>query len=89
MGKIRGQSRVTSSIKGVLVDFPTPILPNIGKELTREALIDLHQLISVNAESVASNLGGGRHRHLTLTMTYKVYMEQMGYAFVPPHNPVN
>ena len=46
-------------------------------------------MISGNAASVASNLGGGRHGHLTLTMTSKDYMEQTGFAFVPPHNPGN
>ena len=38
---------------------------------------------------MASNLKGGRNRHLALTMDMKEYMEQPGYAFVPPHNPSN
>ena len=46
----------TSSSEGVLADFPTPILPKIGGEPTKEALIKLHQLISGNVASVASNL---------------------------------
>ena len=79
----------TSIIERVFAGFLTPILPNIGREPTREALIDLHQLISGNAALVALNLGGGRSRHLTLTMTDKEYIEQTGYAFVPPHNPGN
>ena len=56
----------TSSIEGVLTDFSAPILPKIGGELTREVLINLHRLVSGN---VASNLRGGRHGHLALTMT--------------------
>ena len=48
-----------SSIEGVLTYFLTPVLPNIDGEPTREGLIDIHQLISVNAASVALNLGGG------------------------------
>ena len=39
-----------------------------------------------NAASVASNLRGGRHGHLALTITAEDYMEQTGFAFVPPHN---
>ena len=39
--------------------------------------------------SVASNLVGGRHGNLALTMTKEEYLSQTGYAFVPPHNPVN
>ena len=77
----------TSNTKGVLTDFPTPILPKIGGEPTREGLIDIHRLISGNAASVALNFGGGRHGHLALMMTAEEYMEQTGFIFVPPHNP--
>ena len=76
----------TSSIEGVLADFLTPILPNIGREPTREGPINLQQLISGNAASMSPNLGGGRHRHLALTMTSKYYASQGGFAFVPLHN---
>ena len=75
-----------SSVEGVLANFPTPILPNIGGEPTREVLIEIHRLISGNAASVALNIGGGRHGHLALTMTAEEYTEQTGFAFVPPHN---
>ena len=61
----------TSSVKGVLVDFPTPILPKIGGEPTRDALIGLQILVSGNVASVASNLGGGGNGHLTLMITSK------------------
>ena len=59
----------TRSVEGVIADFLTPILPNIGGKLTREGLINLNRLISENEASVASNLRRGRHGHLTLTMT--------------------
>ena len=55
--------------------------------MTIESLINLNILISGNAVSVVLNLGGGRNGHLTLTMTDKEYTTQMGYLFVPPHNP--
>ena len=61
----------TTSVKGVLTDFPTSILPRIDREPTREVLVKLHQLISGNAESVSSNLRGCRHGHLALTITIK------------------
>ena len=79
----------TSSVKGFLVDFLTPILTKIGGEPTRESMIDLHQLVSGNAASVASNPGGGWHRHLALRMTSEEYMAQTGCAFVPPNDPGN
>ena len=50
----------TSNIKGVLADFLTPLLPKIIIEPSRDVLIELHQLLSSNAASFASNLGGGR-----------------------------
>ena len=79
----------TISVEGVLAYFPTPIIPKIDGERTREGFIKIHQLISENAASVASNLGGGQHGHLTLTMTAGEYMEQTGFAFVQMHNPDN
>ena len=75
--------------KVVLADFPTPILPKICGEPTRELLINIYIFISRSTASAASNLRGGRHRHLMLAMTAKEYMEQTGYAFVLPHNPGN
>ena len=61
----------TSSVEGVLEEFLTSILPKISGEPTREGLIEIHILISGNAASMASNLGGGRHKHLLLKMTAK------------------
>ena len=75
----------TSSFEGVLSDFPTPILPKIDREPTIEGLINLHQLISENAASVASNLGGGGQEHLAMTMTVEEYRSQTVFAFVPLH----
>ena len=69
----------TSSFEGVLTDFLTPILPKINVEPTREGLIDLHWLVIENTVSVVPNLGGGRHRHIVLTMTAKEYRSQTGF----------
>ena len=77
----------TSSFELFLADFPTSIIPNIGGETTREALIYLHQLVRANTASVASNLGEGHHGHLALQIPGKEYTAQMGYTFVPPQNP--
>ena len=77
----------TIDVEGFLAKFPTPVLPKIGGELTRESLIDLHQMFSENVASVDSNLGGYQNGHLALTMTGEEYTTHTGYAFVPPHNP--
>ena len=52
-----------------------------------EALIDIHFIISPNAESSVSNLGGVRHGHLALTMAADDYLTHMEHTFIPPHNP--
>ena len=78
----------TSSIEGVLADFLTPILPNIDVKPTIEGLVNTHQLIRGDVELVSSNLGGGQHGHLALTMTSKDYSAWTGFVFVPPQNLV-
>ena len=50
-------------------------------------MINPYRLISGNAASVMSNLGGGWHGLITLTTAAEEYMDQTGYAFVPPKNP--
>lgn len=65
---------IANIIKGFLVYFPTPIIPKIIGEPTRESLINIHQLISGNAYSVASNLKGGWHGHLALTISAEEYL---------------
>ena len=79
----------TSTAEGVLADFLTPMLPNIGGEPTIEALIKLHMLISRNVASMIYDLRGGLHRHLTLTMTVYYYIVQKGYTFLSYHNHGN
>ena len=77
------------SVKGVLAYFLAPILLKIDREPTREGLIDIHQLVRGNLVYVASNLRGGQHIHLALTMTAKEYRAQTRFVFVPPHSPDN
>ena len=63
----------TSNVEGVLADFMITILLNIRGKLTREGLIETQQLVSGNAVSVLSNLEGGWHIHLSLTITSTDY----------------
>ena len=46
-----------------------PIIPNIIGELTRECLIYIQGRVSGNVASVVSNIRGGGHVNLALTMT--------------------
>ena len=79
----------TTSVEGVMTEFPTPILPKIAREPTREALIELNRLLSSNAASVTYNLRGGIYAHLELAMAVDYYLIHMGHDFVLPHNTGN
>ena len=72
-------SGTTRSIAVVHADFLTPVLPKISRETKREALIEVHWLISGNTTSMELNLGVGRQRHLVLTMTTEDFMLHTGY----------
>ena len=80
-------SVATYSFEGILADFLTSILPKIVREPTREAIINLHRLISGNALSGKSNLVEGHHGQLELMMTAEDYLSQTFHVFVAPHNP--
>ena len=79
----------TSRIDRVLTDFLTPNITNIFREPTRESLNDINCILRSNAASISSNLGGGHHDHLALTMAAGEYLSQTRHMFIPPHNPGN
>ena len=78
-----GETRI---VDWILADFLTTILPNIVGEPTRESIIELHQIIISKAAYIASNLGGGLHGRLELTMDVENYLAQTVHTFAPPHN---
>lgn len=67
--------------------FPTPILPKIGGEPTREPILNIHRLLCQNASAIPTSLGGGNHGHLALTLNNAEYQFRTGNAFVAPVNP--
>ena len=79
----------TASVEEVLLDFLTHFLTKIGGEPTREGIIEIHWLVSGNAASVLSNLIGGRHGHLALTITSKDYAAYTSFVFILLHNSGN
>ena len=78
----------TISMKRVLVDLLTPIIPMIVRETTREVLINFHYILILNRASAASRLGGGQHRHLVLSISTEDYLTQTAQSLVPSHNTV-
>lgn len=79
----------------VTSNFPNPVLTPIGTTTVKPNWTSLHLLqreINANASSIYSNLGGGLHGHLTLTIDANAYLALAGVAFAvpiaPPDDPV-
>ena len=78
------QANTTADIMGA---FPNPSLTPIIGLPTYAAIAELHLLLNQNAASVDSDLGGGQHGHLALTVSAAVYATISAIPFVAPINP--
>ena len=67
--------------------MPHPTLPKIHGVPTYESIADLHRRLNENAASVQTNLGGGRHGYLALTISAQKYNQVTGHGFVIPADP--
>ena len=56
-------------------------------EPTYETIHTIHALLKANAASVSSELGGGAHGLLGLTLANTTYTPLAGVAFTRPANP--
>ena len=63
----------TKIFEGVLTDLPTPILPKVFRKLMSEDPIKLRRMLISKSVFVASKIGLGCYRHLTLTMCTEDY----------------
>ena len=71
----------------ILDSFPYPMITTIRGEPNYETIRDLQRKLSANAASVPSNLGGGQHGYLALTVKPEVYFNLTGNIFTPPTDP--
>jgi len=78
------QANTTADIMGA---FPSPSLSPIIGLPTYAAIAELHPLLNQNVASVDSDLGGGQHGHLALTVSTAVYATISVVLFVAPVNP--
>jgi hypothetical protein len=77
-------------ITPVAANFPFPVLTPFASDLqppTHATLQVLQRELNANAMSVHSNNGGGRHGHLTLTVTPERYNDITQAAFPVPIAP--
>ena len=70
-----------------LEDAPYPVIPKIKGALTRELIQEVEKMIQANAASFPSELGGGAHGYLGLTMDNTEYLAATRHNFVLHTNP--
>jgi hypothetical protein len=71
----------------LIAGFQHSSLPKLTGEPTFEDLKVIRRLLNINAMSVASYEGGGRHGHLRIIMTNKEYFAVAVDVFPVPNNP--
>ena len=71
----------------VKLNFPFPIIPKNPGLPTYKVISEVHSKGKANAASIASELGGGSHGLLGLTLSTATYLQLTGNAFVRPINP--
>ena len=67
--------------------FPFLHIIKVEGQPTYETIEELNSQLNANTASVQSNLGGGAHGHLLLTVLYTVFTTLSATLFVIPVNP--
>ena len=67
--------------------FPQPVLTKIDGKPSYDTLNIVNDELSANAASVHTELGGGSHGYLAITVSPTVYATLSATAFVPPTLP--
>jgi hypothetical protein len=76
-----------STPEELIAGLPHSSLPKVTGEPTSEGLKIIRRLLNINAMSVASYEGGGRHGHLGIIMTNEEYFAIADDVFPVPNNP--
>ena len=78
---------MTSTVEKIVDKFPYPTLTPIAGVPDYEALAELHTQSNSNSSSIQSNLGGGNHGLLAITLEPAVLNTLSATPFVIPVNP--
>ena len=73
--------------ENIKTNFPFPILPRRPALHNCTIINEVHFKGKLNSSSVASELGGGSHGYLWITLSPAMYLQLMGYNFLRPENP--
>eukprot|EP00957_Ditylum_brightwellii_P004711 358270-Ditylum_brightwellii.AAC.1 len=78
---------MTSPNSTVMDHFLVKDIPRQAGMPTWESVWAIHLNLNANAASVPSDLGGGAHSHLGLTIRGALYQTLTSHAFARPANP--
>jgi hypothetical protein len=67
--------------------FPFQTSPKVNGQPTYETITTIHSKLKVNATTIPTPLGGGRHGHLGLILPNTTYKEITNAVFECPANP--
>ena len=78
---------MTTIIKKIIVEgFPYPTISKIIGLPTYKTISDTHEMLNTNSSSIQSNLGGGSHGNLSLTVTNAVFNTLLSSLLTPVQN---
>ena len=78
---------MASTVEKIVENFPYPTLTPIAGVPDYEALAELHTQANSNSSSIQTNLGGGNHGLLAITLEPAVLNTLTAIPFVTPVNP--
>ena len=76
-----------TSVDATVEGFPTPSLPKHAVNTDYAAIKEVHKILTVNAASVESDLGGCQNGYLRIILPTNKYYRVSGTAFIRPPNP--
>ena len=77
-----------SDSENIKANFPFLILPRSPALSNNTIINEIHTKGKSNDSSIASELGGGAHGLLGLTLSPTTYLQLTGHTFLHPANPV-
>eukprot|EP00957_Ditylum_brightwellii_P143100 10903956-Ditylum_brightwellii.AAC.1 len=71
----------------ITANFLHPVIGRLLGYPTYKCIYEVNKILSENAGSVQSTLGGRAHNLLGLTIRQADYTWETGHTFIPPNNP--
>ena len=78
---------MATSVESLIESFPHPSILSIQGQPTYESITEVMRVLNANVASVHTDLGGGSHSHLVLTVSPTVLATLSATLFIVPNNP--